>query len=115
MVMACLPWRSDKPSFEEWLQPPSWQRDALCAHYPDVNFFVDRGESTVAAKAICRLCPVRAECLDFAVSNGEKFGIWGGTSERERRHLRKIVSSGNAERPPPMSARAATYPGSSLD
>lgn len=38
----------------------------------------------------CRACTVRVECLNYALDNGEKFGVWGGTSERERRKLRKI-------------------------
>ena len=42
-----------------------------------------------AAKAICRECQVRGDCLEFALRSGEKFGIWGGLSERERRRVRR--------------------------
>lgn len=55
---------------------------------PDV-FFPDRGESLAPAMAICDQCIVRDECLEYALDNGERFGVWGGTSERERRRLRR--------------------------
>ena len=52
-------------------------------------FFPDRGESLEPAKRICGECVVRDECLEHALLNGERFGVWGGTSERERRRLRR--------------------------
>ena len=52
-------------------------------------FFPERGASTRLAKSVCRQCPVQEECLEYAVNNREKFGIWGGLSERERRAIRK--------------------------
>jgi len=55
---------------------------------PDV-FFPDRGESLEPAKAVCAQCAVRDECLEFALLAGERFGVWGGTSERERRRIRR--------------------------
>jgi WhiB family redox-sensing transcriptional regulator len=55
---------------------------------PDL-FYPERGESTSSAKKVCRACFVRAQCLEFALENGEKFGIWGGLSERERRRIRR--------------------------
>mgnify|MGYP000160797370 CR=1 FL=1 len=55
---------------------------------PDL-FFPERGASTREAKEVCRGCIVRLECLEYALTNGEKFGIWGGLSERERRRLRR--------------------------
>ncbi len=55
---------------------------------PDI-FFPDRGESLSPAKAICAECIVRDECLEYALDNRERFGVWGGTSERERRRLRR--------------------------
>ena len=45
--------------------------------------------STREAKEVCRGCVVREDCLEYALANGEKFGIWGGMSERERRRLRR--------------------------
>ncbi len=55
---------------------------------PDL-FFPDRGESLEPAKRICGECAVRDECLEHALANGERFGVWGGTSERERRRIRR--------------------------
>ena len=55
---------------------------------PDI-FFPDRGESLSPAKAICAECIVQVECLEYALDNRERFGVWGGTSERERRRLRR--------------------------
>ena len=66
-----------------------WQDDANCTGANANLFFPERGASTRKAKSICRECSVRPECLEFAISTGEKFGIWGGMSERERRRVRK--------------------------
>lgn len=68
---------------------PAWHADALCAQVDGDLFFPDKGESTREAKAICRQCPVRAECLLWALDNAEPYGIWGGLSERDRRRLRR--------------------------
>ena len=78
----------------------SWQRQANCLGvHPDL-FFPERGASTREAKEVCRSCVVRGDCLEFALRNGEKFGIWGGMSERERRRLRRI----RAQQPTAASA-----------
>ncbi len=66
-----------------------WQDGANCTGANANLFFPERGASTRAAKSICRECRVREDCLEFAISTGEKFGIWGGMSERERRRVRK--------------------------
>jgi len=52
-------------------------------------FFPERGASTREAKEVCRSCVVQNDCLEYALQNGEKFGIWGGMSERERRRIRR--------------------------
>ena len=65
----------------------SWQNAALCAQEDPEAWFPEKGVRPRKAKAICRRCPVRSECLEFAVSNGIAFGVWGGLSERERRPL----------------------------
>lgn len=67
----------------------SWQDYANCRGADADLFFPERGASTRKAKAICHACEVRNECLDYALDNGEKFGIWGGMSERERRRVRR--------------------------
>ncbi len=66
-----------------------WRDRALCAQTDPEAFFPEKGGSTREAKRICQLCEVRGECLDYALSTQERFGIWGGLSERERRKLRR--------------------------
>jgi WhiB family redox-sensing transcriptional regulator len=66
-----------------------WQERALCAQTDPDAFFPERGGSTKDAKAICMACEVRSECLEYALIHRERFGIWGGLSERERRPLEK--------------------------
>jgi len=66
-----------------------WQVRANCMGVDPDLFFPERGSSTREAKEVCRGCVVREDCLEFAIANGEKFGIWGGMSERERRRVRR--------------------------
>ena len=70
-------------------EPQSWQQFANCLGVDPDLFFPERGASTREAKEVCRGCVVRGDCLEFALENSEKFGIWGGMSERERRRLRR--------------------------
>jgi WhiB family transcriptional regulator, redox-sensing transcriptional regulator len=70
-------------------EEPDWQERALCAQTDPEAFFPEKGGSTREAKRICSGCDVRAECLDYALAHDERFGIWGGLSERERRRLRR--------------------------
>ena len=67
----------------------AWQDLANCRGADPDLFFPERGASTRTAKGICRECSVRAECLEFAIVSSERFGIWGGLSERERRRIRR--------------------------
>lgn len=66
-----------------------WQERSLCAQTDPEAFFPEKGGSTREAKKVCVGCEVRAECLEYALANDERFGIWGGLSERERRKLKK--------------------------
>ena len=66
-----------------------WQEEANCLGVDPDLFFPERGASTREAKAVCRGCEVRGDCLEYALAHGEKFGIWGGLSERERRRVRR--------------------------
>jgi WhiB family transcriptional regulator, redox-sensing transcriptional regulator len=68
-----------------------WQERALCAQTDPEAFFPEKGGSTREAKKVCTDCEVKAECLEYALANDERFGIWGGLSERERRRLRKAA------------------------
>lgn len=72
--------------------PLAWQAQALCAQTDPEAFFPEKGGSTREAKAICAQCEVRVQCLEYALENDERFGIWGGLSERERRRLKRRVS-----------------------
>lgn len=64
-----------------------WQDRALCAQTDPEAFFPEKGGSTREAKKVCRGCEVRVECLEYALEHGERYGIWGGLSERERRRM----------------------------
>ena len=68
---------------------PTWQERALCAQTDPEAFFPEKGGSTREAKRICTTCEVRSECLEYALEHDERFGIWGGLSERERRRLKR--------------------------
>jgi WhiB family redox-sensing transcriptional regulator len=70
---------------------PQWQDRALCAQTDPEAFFPEKGGSTREAKRICLGCEVRDECLEYALANDERFGIWGGLSERERRRLKRGI------------------------
>ena len=77
---------------EDDAEEQDWQERALCAQTDPEAFFPEKGGSTREAKRICSGCEVRAECLDYALAHDERFGIWGGLSERERRRLRRAAS-----------------------
>lgn len=72
----------------ETRQGLAWQVDALCAQTDPEAFFPEKGGSTRDAKRICASCDVRGDCLEYALGNDERFGVWGGLSERERRKLK---------------------------
>ncbi|WP_018023448.1 WhiB family transcriptional regulator [Corynebacterium ulceribovis] len=83
-------WADDLDGLFEAVEQ-DWQEQALCAQTDPEAFFPEKGGSTRDAKRICRACGVRDECLEFALENDERFGIWGGLSERERRRLKKQI------------------------
>lgn len=68
----------------------SWRASALCAHLDPDRFFPDfsGAGSAIAAKQVCRRCPVEAECLVYALTHDERFGVWGATTPTERRRIR---------------------------
>lgn len=72
-------------------EPPPWTAQALCAQTDPEAFFPDKGGSTREAKAVCASCNVRNECLEYALDHDERYGIWGGVSERDRRRLKKTI------------------------
>ena len=70
-------------------EPAGWQEKALCAQTDPEAFFPEKGGSTREAKRVCSSCEVRAECLEYALENDERFGIWGRLSGREPRRMRR--------------------------
>lgn len=73
------------------LDLPEWMDEGICNQTDPDEFFPDKGGSSAMAKRICRGCPVMAQCLDYAVDRNERFGIWGGQSEHERRKIRNAA------------------------
>ena len=79
---------------KSWDNSVEWRREAACKDL-DTDLFFPVGVTGPAiphlarAKAVCRTCPVRSECLDFAITTNQEFGVWGGASEEERRGLRR--------------------------
>lgn len=69
--------------------PPGYFADAACKGEQSSAFYPERGESKQIAKTICAFCPVRRECLEYAIENNERFGIWGGKDIGERRKIRR--------------------------
>jgi WhiB family redox-sensing transcriptional regulator len=69
--------------------PSAWQSQALCAQTGADFFFPEPGSSVREAKRICGMCDMRAACLEYALANDERFGVWGGLSEKERLQLRR--------------------------
>jgi WhiB family redox-sensing transcriptional regulator len=69
----------------------NWRDLAACAETDPEAFFPEKGGSTRDAKRVCGSCGVRTECLGYALGNGERFGIWGGLSERERRRFKRVA------------------------
>ena len=83
----------DLPSVSNWdIDPeeipsdPEWMDYAAC-RYMDTNIFFPPTKGLKAAKAICATCLVKAKCLEYALVNRQKGGIWGGESERARKRL----------------------------
>jgi len=76
----------------ELVHRPPWMQWGACRDADGVNFFPTRGQEARPAKAVCwRRCPVREACLSFAMADPDLQGVWGGTSERERRRGRSLL------------------------
>lgn len=72
---------ADLPPFDRW---EADGKVPSCTNADPDTFFPEKGGSTAPAKAICGPCPARDVCLEWALTTGQKFGVWGGLSERER-------------------------------
>jgi len=69
------------------LEERPWSAFAACQDAKDVSFFPQNKAEEKAAVAVCGICPVREECFDHAIATNERFGMWGGVSEKQRRAL----------------------------
>ncbi len=67
----------------------SWRENALCAQAGPEFFFPAPGSSTREAKQLCGACEGRLACLEYALAHDERFGVWGGLSEKERVRLKR--------------------------
>ena len=72
-----------------WRIRYDWQEHALCRGEDADLFFPERGSPGDSAKRVCVNCSVRLDCLEYALANSERYGIWGGLTERERTRLRR--------------------------
>jgi len=91
------------PTLDATAQPvdEEWRYRAACGDTDPETFFpIGEGQKALthvaAAKAVCARCPVVDECLDFALTTGQEFGVWGGLSEQERRALRRRSARGTS-------------------
>ena len=66
------------------------QRDAACAGMDSNIFFAEKGQRLDEAKAVCADCPVKRECLECAIRNRERVGVWGGLTPKQRRSVIKM-------------------------
>lgn len=67
----------------------SWMARGLCQYEPPSTFFPSDGVGVEHAKKICAECPVKEPCLEYALEQRIDHGVWGGTSERQRRRILK--------------------------
>lgn len=73
------------------LHLPPWIGDAVCAQTDPEVFFPEKGASSGPARQVCKGCKVRKDCLEYALKTGQRFGVWGGMSERNRRKMRRTA------------------------
>src|SRR5664280_1333426 len=89
-----LPWLMahevpDLPTLRDRINRPAWMDRGACRRESLDAFFPSRGVSTATAKAVCADCVVKTPCLDYALSESDLAGVWGGTSPEERRQMRR--------------------------
>ncbi|MDY5585627.1 MAG: WhiB family transcriptional regulator [Arcanobacterium sp.] len=76
----------------------AWMEDALCAQTDPDIFYPEKGGSTAPATSICEGCSVRSECLEYAITNDIRHGIWGGTSDNDRKRISRERKLARASR-----------------
>jgi len=101
--MTATPWADDgavillRVLLSPKAEAVSWMDLAACAQTDPEAFFPDKGGSSAMAKAVCMRCEVRQPCLQYALDHDERFGLWGGKSDRERRAIRRQRRNGSKE------------------
>lgn len=75
--------------------PLEWQKEALCNQTDPEAFFPERWMEGKDAKMVCAKCPVKQDCFDYAVSNNEEYGIWGGVDFSKRKYTKRIKQGDN--------------------
>lgn len=93
--MRSMRYRNEPTTAPQTVISARWQEAAACRGLDTEMFFPGRGESIAAAKAICNGCPVKIQCAGFAMDTRQRFGVWGGSSERERRRQRSARRTAN--------------------
>jgi WhiB family redox-sensing transcriptional regulator len=76
-----------------------WMANGSCSTEPPSTFFPSDGVGVIVAQQICDGCPVKARCLEYALSNRIEHGVWGGASERQRRRILRARSVAVAVEP----------------
>lgn len=80
-----------------------WRYEGLCRQVDPELFYPEKGQDTTkAAKRVCAECPVLAPCLEQALARSERFGVWGGMTERERRRIRPAAKTGRPRKAFPL-------------
>jgi len=74
-----------------FVRPEPWVARGACYGAGTAKFFNEQGKNTTEAKLICNGCPVRDDCLEYALRTSQRYGVWGGTVERERRWMRAEI------------------------
>jgi len=81
------------PDFLDITAVPEWMTGGVCAQVDPELWFPEKGGSTREAKALCTGCPVQVQCLAYALANDERFGVWGGASERDRHRMKRTATT----------------------
>ena len=88
-IRSQLPWEEPTPPGPATFDVPDWMDQARCSETDAEAFFPEKGGSTRYAKKVCMACEVRTDCLEWAIATDQRFGVWGGMSERERRKIKQ--------------------------
>jgi WhiB family redox-sensing transcriptional regulator len=93
LIPSLMQGRDDLPeSLESWLGRRSWQKHALCRGAGTDAFIRGPKDAYEAAKRVCAVCQVQRECLEYALADRDLTGCWGGTTDAERREMRRRVA-----------------------